>query len=98
MSTEEKPRLKWRFKDHWSGESALFVLGGLRVYVRDMDGDSSYWEITRGKGGPVIAEGESRGANDFHVCLQQAQDALLKIVGDRIKEIRAGAITLPVAA
>jgi hypothetical protein len=94
----KRTRLHWRFKEHWSGESASFELGGVRAYVRDMDGDSSYWTITRGKGGPVIAEGECWQANNWENCLQQAQDAFLKIVGDRIKQLRAEASAVPGAA
>ncbi|MBW4656638.1 MAG: hypothetical protein KME20_26880 [Kaiparowitsia implicata GSE-PSE-MK54-09C] len=90
-----KPRLKWRFKDHWSGESALFDLGGVRVHVKDMDGDSTCWTIRRGKDGPVIAEGNSWEADHWDICLLQAEKALLKIVSERIAELRANASPLP---
>ena len=83
--------LKWRFKEHWWGESAKFDLGGLVVYVADCDGDRSFWTIRRGQKGPIIAEGESAAANHWDLCLGEAQTALLEIVAKRIAELRTNA-------
>ena len=81
--------LKWRYKEHWSGESASFDLGGIRAYVKDMDGDASYWTIRRGRHGPTIAEGENCTAYHWEVCLWEAEVSLRKIVADRIAELRS---------
>lgn len=80
--------LKWRFEEHWSGEMARFDLGGLKVYVRDCDGDYSFWNIRRGRKGHVLAEGESYSPYHWETCLYEAEQALRKIVADRIAELR----------
>lgn len=37
----------WDVADYRDGETATAMVGSLRLYVSDQDGDSSYWEITR---------------------------------------------------
>lgn len=84
---EREPALKWAWKDHWSGESGTFMICGLYVYVKDYDGDWSGWSIRKGKKGPVVAHGD---CFDFHCAIFAAEDALRKIVTERIAELRAG--------
>jgi len=84
---EDASKLKWRFTEHWSGESAVFQVCGLWAYVKDYDGDRSGWSIRKGRRGPVLAEGED---DWFFQCLHDAEAALRKIIADRIAEIRQG--------
>ena len=73
---EDFTKLKWRYEEHWSGEMARFDAAGYSLFVRDCDGDSSWWNLKHH--GKVIAEGESWGLvpNHFFVCLREAEQAL----------------------
>lgn len=88
---EREPSLKWVWKDHWSGESATLEVCGLRAYVKDYDGDWSGWNICKGKKGPIVVQGE---CFDFHGAIFAAEDAIRKIVADRIAELRASRAVL----
>lgn len=84
---DDYTKLKWEFKDHWSGESARFQVAGLEVFVRDMDGDSSWWELRDNRTGLVLAKGEKWPGEtelpDFWQCLVDAEAALRAEVHER---------------
>jgi hypothetical protein len=79
--------LRWSFKEHWSGESATFVACGLRLWVKDYDGDRSGWTLKRGR--ELLAEGEDGGWDPYHfdACLTAAQAALRGAVAARKAEL-----------
>ncbi len=67
----------WRFKDHWSGESATYRMGSFSAYVRDYDGDSASWEVKRGDA--VLGSGEFWTTyNDFKSAVRAAEECLIE--------------------
>ncbi len=83
---EDFTTLKWTFKEYRCGETATFRAShGLSLYVQDQDGDSSWWELRKGK--IVVAKGEDDGGNPphFFACLRDAERALKR----RLEEIAA---------
>lgn len=86
---EDYTSLKWQYRDHWSGESAVFRVAGLEAYVRDMDGDSSYWELRDLRTKAIIAEGEDWGFEppNFWKCLADAEAALRVEVKTRVANL-----------
>jgi len=83
--SEDFTSLKWQYSEHWSGESAVFRVAGLEAYVRDMDGDSSYWELRDLRTKAIISEGEDWGYDppNFFKCLADAESALRTEVDKR---------------
>jgi hypothetical protein len=71
-------RLNWQYDDHWSGESARYRVAGLEAYVKDMDGDASYWHLKDVRTRTVLAKGEDHQSepNHFWFCLVKAEEAL----------------------
>lgn len=88
-TSDQYTTLLWRFTERRDGETALFEVCGLRVWVHDLDGDFSEWSISKGKSGPVLAQGFSLEGNHFFACLREAEAALRRIITDRIAELRA---------
>lgn len=89
LFAEDFTSLKWRFEDHWSGETARFDVCGLHAWVRDLDGDAACWEVRKGRRGFVVAEGERcDGVYDFFECLRDCEGALRRIVTERIAALR----------
>lgn len=83
---EDATKLPWVYEEHWSGEKATYAVCGLFAYVKDCDGDFAFWNVRKGKGGPILAEGEPR---EFFQALHDAEAALRRIVSDRIAELRS---------
>lgn len=78
--------LKWQFTEHWSGEWASFRVAGLEVFVRDCDGDSSWWELRDLRTKVVLAKGDEHAwlpLNHFWKCLLDAEAALRAEVARR---------------
>lgn len=88
-TSDQYTTLLWRFTERRDGETALFEVCGLRVWVGDYDGDFSKRSIRKGKGGPILAEGNRWDGNHFFVCLRDAEAALRRIIAERIAELRA---------
>lgn len=85
--------LKWRFKEHRDGETAMFRGAGIELYVADYDGDGSVWQMRRGK--TVLAEGSDYGDHPYHfdACLLAAEAALRAEVKRMIAEAKAKSST-----
>lgn len=94
---DDYTRLKWQFDDHWSGESARFRVAGLEAFVKDRDGDDSYWILKDVRARNIIAEGKDSGFDppNFWVCLVRAEDALRSEVARRKTAIRGLTISTP---
>jgi hypothetical protein len=75
---DDYTRLNWQYDDHWSGESARFRVAGLEAYVKDCDGDDSFWILKDVRTRMVIAEGSDHGFKPphFFACLALAERAL----------------------
>lgn len=83
-------KLKWKWTDHWSGEIAEFRVAGLEAYVRDCDGDSSWWHLKDTRTKTILAKGEDWGFDppNFWKCLVEAEAALRSEVARRIATLR----------
>jgi hypothetical protein len=71
------PGVPWKFTEHRDGETGRAAVGSLVAYVRDCDGDFSFWHVRQN--GIVVAEGESRSAAQpyhFDQCVMDAEDVL----------------------
>lgn len=90
-TSDQYTTLHWRFTDHRDGEIATYKVAGLWVWVGDYDGDCSEWRIRKGKGGPILAEGNRYDGNHFFACLHDAEAALRRIIVDRVLELRDAA-------
>lgn len=97
-TSDQYTTLKWRFIEHRDGETALFDLCGLHVWVMDMDGDASEWTIRRGRWGSILSSGSRWEGNHFFACLRDAEAAFRKIVDERITELRTRASATEAAA
>lgn len=82
---DDYTRLNWQYDDHWSGECARFRVAGLEAYVKDRDGDDSFWLLKDVRTRKVIAEGSDHGFEPphFYACLALAERALRDEVARR---------------
>lgn len=82
-------RFPWVHQEHWSGGIARYRAAGYSLYVQDMDGDGSVWELKRGR--EVLAEGSDYGHQPYYhfdACLLAAEQALVDHVRARLAELR----------
>ena len=86
---EDATRLKWQYEERRDGEIARFSVCGLHAYVRDCDGDGSFWYVRKGYRGPALAKGERADINHFFGSLGDAEAALRRIIAERVAELRA---------
>ena len=64
-------KLPWVYTEHWSGTTARYRAAGYDLYVRDYDGDSTGWEVSRH--GVKIASGDCQ---EFYPALAEAEKAM----------------------
>lgn len=88
-TSDEYSQLAWRFTERRDGEIAEYSVGGLHVWVRDYDGDVTDWRIRKDARGPILAEGNRYDGRHFFEALRDAEQALRRIVAERIAELRA---------
>jgi hypothetical protein len=74
---DDYTRLKYEYKDHWSGESARFRAAGLELYVKDCDGDFTVWQLKDLRTGQIISDGSE---DHFFAGLARAEFMLRTIV------------------
>ena len=77
-------KLPWVYTEHWSGTTARYRAAGFDLYVRDYDGDSAGWRVSRH--GCVIAEGDCR---EFYPALAEAEKAMRLHAGRLIAASKA---------
>ena len=87
---DDYTRLNWQYDDHWSGESARFRVAGLEAYVKDRDGDDSFWLLKDCRTRKVLAEGSEGGFDPPHfwACLALAEKALRAEVDRRKRALK----------
>lgn len=84
---EDFTSLKWIYREHRDGETATFKISGICAFVRDCDGDMSFYHVKRGS--ELIAEGSDHGFTPHHFfkCLAEAEFALRAEVERRKHQI-----------
>lgn len=87
-TSDQYTTLNWRFKERRDGETARFSICGLEVLVQDCDGDATVWTIRKGRGGPIVAQGEGHEGNHFFAGLREAEATLRRVIAERIAELR----------
>lgn len=81
--------LKWKFWNTRDSGCGEYMAAGYKLVVRDCDGDSSWWELRRGRS--VIAKGETYDWKPFYhfdACCLAAESALRAEVRRRLAELR----------